>query len=168
MLSVDFARCLLCVTSVGPARGFPCPICAREATLRWPNGSSLRAKSPHPAFDVHDGPALRIGRSRAHIGVRPPICTLGCVICRLRYNRQIKSSFFINSDCEMIAQEAGRFAIGTRFKISPLGAVRCPDLADRTGTVVEFSPRTSGVTVLFDGAARPTVLHCDYITPLSE
>lgn len=68
----------------------------------------------------------------------------------------------------MIAREAGRFAVGARFKISKLGALRCPDLAHETGTIVELSRRTSGVTVLLDGDARPTVLHCDYITLLSE
>ena len=68
----------------------------------------------------------------------------------------------------MIAHKADRFLVGTRFKMSELGSLRCPNLAHKVGSVVEVSLRTSGVTVLFDGAARPTVLHSDYITPLSE
>lgn len=66
---------------------------------------------------------------------------------------------------EMVAQNNGRLAVGTRFKISKLGALRCPDLANKTGTIIEVSLRTSGVTVLFDGCARPTCLHQDYLTP---
>lgn len=57
-----------------------------------------------------------------------------------------------------------RIAVGTRFKMSELGRIRCPDLADKTGVVVAESPRTTGITVLFDGAQRPTVLHRDYIS----
>ena len=54
--------------------------------------------------------------------------------------------------------------VGTRFKISKLGAARCPALAGQTGSVVEVSHRNTGVTVLFDGAHRPTCLHRDFIT----
>jgi hypothetical protein len=65
-------------------------------------------------------------------------------------------------------QEIDGIAVGTRFKISKLGAVRCPDLAGKTGTVVELSRHNTGVTVLFDGDRRPTCLHRDYITQVSE
>jgi hypothetical protein len=58
-----------------------------------------------------------------------------------------------------------RIAVGIRFKISKLGTIRCPELAGTTGVVVDVSPRTTGITVLFDGAQRPTVLHRDYISP---
>ena len=58
-----------------------------------------------------------------------------------------------------------RIGIGARFKMSKLGAVRCQELANQTGVVVAMSGRTTGVTVLFDGARRPTVLHEDYISP---
>jgi hypothetical protein len=68
----------------------------------------------------------------------------------------------------MMGQETSRFLVGTRFKMSELGAVRCPELADRGGIVVDVSPRTTGVTVLFDGTKRPTVLHMDFISPVSE
>ena len=53
--------------------------------------------------------------------------------------------------------------VGTRFKVSQLGAVRCPDLTNKTGTVVEVSLHTTGITVLLDGRARPTCLHRDFI-----
>lgn len=63
----------------------------------------------------------------------------------------------------MNAQKPDRFVVGTRFKMSELGVV-----AHKTGTVVEVSIRTTGITVLFDGATRPTVLDRNYIAPLSE
>ncbi|MCP3466578.1 hypothetical protein [Bradyrhizobium sp. CCGUVB23] len=65
----------------------------------------------------------------------------------------------------MVAQTT--FVVGTRVKISQLGALQCPDLANKTGTVVEVSLRTTGITVLFDGGARPTCLHQDYLSPLA-
>ena len=58
-----------------------------------------------------------------------------------------------------------RIGIGARFKMSKLGAARCQELANQTGVVVAMSRRTTGVTVHFDGARRPTVLHEDYISP---
>ena len=67
----------------------------------------------------------------------------------------------------MILQK-DRIAVGIRFKISKLGAVRCPGLADKVGIVVGVSRRTTGVAVLFDGDGRPTYLHKDYISPASE
>jgi hypothetical protein len=62
-------------------------------------------------------------------------------------------------------QEVDRIAIGTRFEINQLGAIRCPTLAGKTGTVIDSSPRNTGVTVLFDGSNRPTCLCRDYISP---
>jgi hypothetical protein len=59
-------------------------------------------------------------------------------------------------------------AVGARFKISELGRRRLPHFANKTGTVFEVSPRTTGIIVLFDDAKRSTVLHRDYIAPLSE
>lgn len=60
-----------------------------------------------------------------------------------------------------------RIVVGTRFKLSEFGVRQCPDLAHKTGTVLEVSLRTTGITVVFDGATRPTVLHRNYIAPLS-
>ena len=66
---------------------------------------------------------------------------------------------------QKMVQETDRIAVGTRFKMSNLGAARFPELAGKVGIVVELSHRTTGITVLFDSDRRPTVLHRDYITP---
>ena len=66
----------------------------------------------------------------------------------------------------MIEQKADRIFVGARFKMSKLGVARCPELADRAGIVIEVSPRTTGITVRFDGAQRPTCLHRDFISPV--
>ena len=64
--------------------------------------------------------------------------------------------------------ETNRIAIGTRFKINKLGAVRCPNLADKIGIVVGLSRHNTGLTVLFDGDRRPTCLHRGYIASASK
>jgi hypothetical protein len=64
--------------------------------------------------------------------------------------------------------ERDKIAVGTRFKLNAFGAVRCPSLADKVGTVVGVSRRTTGITVLFDGSRRSTCLHRDYISSISE
>ena len=61
-----------------------------------------------------------------------------------------------------------RLAVGLRFKMSKLGRKRCPDLADKVGTVLEVGHQNTGITVLFDGNKRATCLHRDYISPASE
>lgn len=68
----------------------------------------------------------------------------------------------------MIAQTTGALVVGIRFKMTELGIIQFPKLAHKTGTVVEIGIRTTGITVLFDGATRPTVLERNYITPLSQ
>jgi hypothetical protein len=68
----------------------------------------------------------------------------------------------------MIDQKTDRIVVGTRFKMSKLGAARCPELADRAGIVIGVSSRTTGITVLFDGTRRPTYLHRDYISGLGS
>ncbi|WP_439373138.1 hypothetical protein [Bradyrhizobium sp. DASA03120] len=57
---------------------------------------------------------------------------------------------------------------GTRFKMSGLGALQYPDLAHKSGTVILVRLRSTGVTVLFDDARTPTVLHQIFISPLSD
>ena len=52
----------------------------------------------------------------------------------------------------MIYRKNDTVAVGTRFRMSELGAARCPGLANRSGIVVEVGRRTTGITVLFDGA----------------
>jgi hypothetical protein len=61
-----------------------------------------------------------------------------------------------------------KIAIGTRFKINGLGAVRCPDLIGKVGTVLALGNQNTGITVLFDGDRRPTCLHRDYISELRQ
>ena len=61
--------------------------------------------------------------------------------------------------------QTSRIAIGTRFKMSALGAVRCPRLAEK---IVGMSRYNTGVTVLFDGNKTATCLHKDYISPVHE
>lgn len=67
-----------------------------------------------------------------------------------------------------MVQEIDRLVVGTRFKMSKLGDAQCPELANLTGIVVEVSQSNSGITVLFDGAKRPTCLHRDFITLISR
>ena len=62
--------------------------------------------------------------------------------------------------------ETDTIAVGRRFKMSNLGAVRCPTRADKFGIILAIGRRNTGVTVLFDGDGRPTVLHRDYISPI--
>ena len=65
-------------------------------------------------------------------------------------------------------RETDKIPVGTRFKISELGAVRCPKLADKIGIVVGLSRQTTGITVLFDGDRIVTCLHRGYISSASE
>jgi hypothetical protein len=57
-------------------------------------------------------------------------------------------------------------AIGARVKMSPLGAKRCPRLADREGVVVGGGQYQSAIRIIFDGFKSPTSLHRDYIEPV--
>jgi hypothetical protein len=53
--------------------------------------------------------------------------------------------------------------IGTRFKMSVLGAARHPSHAGKEGTIIGGSRYYSSVRVQFDGCKSPTSLHRDYI-----
>ena len=55
--------------------------------------------------------------------------------------------------------------VGDRFKLSALGAERCPGLAGKVGTVVKRRLDSAIVTVRFDGNRNSTSLHRDYIEP---
>ena len=55
--------------------------------------------------------------------------------------------------------------VGDRFKLSTLGAERCPGLAGKVGTVIKRRLDSGIVTVLFDGNRNSTALHRDYIEP---
>jgi hypothetical protein len=59
------------------------------------------------------------------------------------------------------------FTIGARFKMSELGATRCPRLASKVGTVVGIKSRYGSVSVCFDGNKSGTLLHRDYIEVIS-
>ncbi|MBR1272906.1 hypothetical protein JQ629_36105 [Bradyrhizobium sp. AUGA SZCCT0222] len=67
-----------------------------------------------------------------------------------------------------MAQQINRLVVGTRFKVNQLGSARCPALAGKTGTVTGMSYRNTGVAVLFDGTKRPTYLHRDFISSISD
>ena len=51
--------------------------------------------------------------------------------------------------------------------MSALGAVRCPNLAGREGTVIGKGRYRSTVRVLFDGFRSATSLHSTYIEPVA-
>ena len=51
--------------------------------------------------------------------------------------------------------------------MSALGAVRCPNLAGREGTVIGTGRYRSTVRVIFDGFRSATSLHRTYIEPVA-
>jgi len=58
--------------------------------------------------------------------------------------------------------------IGGRVRISALGALRCPRLADKTGTIVGGSIYNCSVSVLIDGNKTSSTFHRDYLEVLWE
>jgi hypothetical protein len=58
-------------------------------------------------------------------------------------------------------------AIGNRVRMSPLGAERCPSLADKLGTVVGGSVYNNSVGIRFDGNKSTTTLHRNYLEVIS-
>lgn len=60
------------------------------------------------------------------------------------------------------------FSIGDRIQISALGALRCPRLADKAGTIVgRSSIYVNCARVLLDGNKSPISVHCDYLDAIS-
>ena len=60
-----------------------------------------------------------------------------------------------------------RLSPPTRIRMSALGAVRCPNLAGREGTVIGTGRYRSTVRVIFDGFRSATSLHSTYIEPVA-
>lgn len=56
----------------------------------------------------------------------------------------------------------------TRFKMSALGAARCPRLAERQGVIIGAGRYLSSVRVIFDGFKSPMSLHRDYVELVTE
>jgi hypothetical protein len=49
--------------------------------------------------------------------------------------------------------------LGARFRLTQLGAERCPKFCGNTGSVVGFARNSGGIRVLLDGTKRPRSLH---------
>jgi len=60
-----------------------------------------------------------------------------------------------------------RLSPPTRIRMSALGAVRCPNLAGKEGTVIGMGRYRSTVRVIFDGFRSATSLHSTYIEPVA-
>jgi hypothetical protein len=52
--------------------------------------------------------------------------------------------------------------------LTALGALRCPNLVGREGTVIGTGRYRSTVRVIFDGFRSATSLHSTYIEPVAE
>jgi len=59
------------------------------------------------------------------------------------------------------------FRLGQRFKMSPLGAERCPRLAQKTGKISGFTNYKHSVVVVFDGNMTATSIHMKYIETIN-
>jgi hypothetical protein len=55
-----------------------------------------------------------------------------------------------------------------RVRLSPLGAIRCPNLAGREGVIIGTGHYRSTFRIMFDGFKSPTSLHGTYIEPMTE
>ena len=51
--------------------------------------------------------------------------------------------------------------------MSPLGALRCPNLAGKEGTVIGTGRYRSTVRIIFDGFRSATSLHSTYVEPVA-
>ena len=68
---------------------------------------------------------------------------------------------------ELVINEA-RFSLGDRVRLSALGAVRCPRLAGKIGTVVGRSVYVNSVVVILDGTKSRRTIHSAYLEVLME
>lgn len=55
------------------------------------------------------------------------------------------------------------FSLGDRVRLSALGAIRCPRLAGKTGTIVGRSVYVNSVAVLLDGNKTSRTIHGAYL-----
>ena len=55
---------------------------------------------------------------------------------------------------------------GDRFRLSVLGAQRCPKFATRTGTIVNVTRTKSLLRIRFDGTKSVRSFHRSYIAPI--
>jgi hypothetical protein len=60
------------------------------------------------------------------------------------------------------------FTVGSRVRLTALGASRCMRLADRVGTVVGGSVYANSVSIRFDGNKSSSTLHRDYLEAIVE
>jgi hypothetical protein len=58
--------------------------------------------------------------------------------------------------------------VGSRFRLSALGAKRCHRFKSQTGVIVGLSPTGSSLRVTFEGRRQPVTLHESYVEPDSE
>jgi hypothetical protein len=68
-------------------------------------------------------------------------------------------------DHTTVARRLG-LELGSRCRLTRLGAERCPRLAGQVGIVVGFSRANSSIRVLFDGNKTARSLHRSYIEPI--
>ena len=60
------------------------------------------------------------------------------------------------------------FSLGDRVRLSALGAVRCPRLAGKVGTVIGRSVYVNSVAVVLDGTRSRMTIHSAYLEVLVE
>ena len=60
------------------------------------------------------------------------------------------------------------FSLGDRVQISALGALRCPRLANKIGTIVGRSMYVSCARVLLDGNKSATTIHRNYVEAIAS
>jgi len=81
-------------------------------------------------------------------------------------NKQRGESRYSNQSSDRLS--GAPIAVGSRFKMSALGAARSPRRAEKQGIIVGRSRLNSSVRVLFDGYKSLISLHRDYIEQLSS
>jgi len=57
------------------------------------------------------------------------------------------------------------FVAGQRFRLSELGAPRCPKFIVQVGRVIKVSKNSGAIVVQFDDHKTSVTIHRDYIEP---